>query len=77
MSEVVNSYLISHPEKLIPMDRAEFYEEQKLLHETGKAPDKYIEVVNIFIFTEKGEMIVQKRSSRKNHNPNLLDKAVG
>lgn len=34
-------------------------------------------MVHIFLFNEHGELIVQKRSKEKQHNPNLLDKSIG
>lgn len=62
---------------MFPMNRKEFYDEQvQISKETGK-PTKAVEIVNVFLFNEAGEIILQKRSSIKNHNPNLLDKAVG
>lgn len=76
MSEIVNTYPLDNPYDMIPMDRKEFYNEQLAISsETGK-PTKAVEVVNVFLFNEWGEIILQKRSSTKNHNPNLLDKAV-
>jgi hypothetical protein len=59
------------------MDRDDFYAEQIALAESGKLTNKYVEVVNVFLFTEHGELIVQKRSREKKHNANLLDKSMG
>jgi isopentenyldiphosphate isomerase len=77
MSEIINTYSSEHQDQLIPMDRDEFYAEQIALAESGHPTNKYVEVVNVFLFTEHGELIVQKRSREKKHNPNLLDKSMG
>ena len=77
MSEIVNTYLISDPESLIPMKRSAFYEEQiKIFKETGH-PTRAVDIVDIFIFNSDGEMLVQKRSRHKNHNPSMFDKTIG
>lgn len=76
MSEIINTYSFDHQEQLIPMDRDDFYAEQIALAASGKPANKYVEVVHVFLFTEHGELIVQKRSREKNHNPNLLDKSM-
>ena len=76
MSEIVNTYPLDNPYEMIPMNRKDFYEEQaKISLETGE-PTKAVEIVNVFLFNESGEIILQKRSWTKNHNANLLDKAV-
>jgi len=77
MSEIINTYSFSQQEQLIPMDRDDFYAEQIALAESGQPTNKYVEIVNVFLFTEHGELIVQKRSRNKKHNPNLLDKSMG
>ncbi len=77
MSEIINTYSFDHQEQLIPMDRDDFYAEQIALAESGQSTNKYVEVVNVFLFTEHGELIVQKRSREKKHNANLLDKSMG
>jgi isopentenyldiphosphate isomerase len=77
MAEIINTYSFDHQEQLIPMDRDDFYTEQIALAESGQPTNKYVEVVNVFLFTEHGELIVQKRSREKKHNPNLLDKSMG
>lgn len=77
MSEVINTFPLDNPYEMIPMNRKDFYEEQaKISLETGE-PTKAVEIVNIFLFNEAWDIILQKRSATKNHNPNLLDKAVG
>lgn len=72
MSEIINTFAFDNPYDLIPMERAEFYEEQSQLSE----PTKAVEVVNVLLFNEIGEIILQKRSHKKNHNPWLLDKSI-
>ncbi len=77
MSEIINTFSIDNPFEMVPMDRKDFYDEQiKAFKETGR-PTKAVEIVNIFLFNSHGELIVQKRSFDKNHNPGLLDKSIG
>jgi len=77
MEDKINTFLLKNPFELIPMDRKAFYEEQVLIHKNGGKPDRAIEIVNILMFNSYGEMIIQKRSFDKNHNPGLLDKSIG
>jgi isopentenyldiphosphate isomerase len=35
-----------------------------------------VSIVDIILFNESGELIIQKRAKHKNHNPGLLDKTV-
>lgn len=77
MSEIINSYSLDTPSRCIPMDRKEFYEEQVNVFRTVWFPTKAVEVINILLFNESWEIILQKRSSHKWHNANLIDKAVG
>ncbi|MDP2586904.1 MAG: NUDIX domain-containing protein [Candidatus Komeilibacteria bacterium] len=77
MSEIINTYLLNDPETVIAMDRQEFYDEQiKAFKKTGQ-PIRANEIVDIFVFNSSGELLVQKRSDDKAHNPGLLDKSVG
>ncbi|MFA4818240.1 MAG: NUDIX domain-containing protein [Patescibacteria group bacterium] len=77
MSEILSTFLLNDVERSIPMARDEFYSDQvKVFKETGK-PSKACEVVNVFIFNSNGELLVQKRSYDKKHNPGMLDKSVG
>ncbi len=76
-AEIVNTYLLNKPDIVIPMRRGDFYKEQvHVFKKTGK-PSRAVEVVSIFIFNSRKELLVQKRSSNKQHNPNLLDKSIG
>lgn len=77
MSETVSVCNIDSPFKVFPEDRAAFYEEQIAEYKKNGKPAKAVEVVNVFLFTPAGEILVQKRSSTKAHNPNLLDKSIG
>jgi len=77
MAEMIKTYLLNNPDVLVPMDREAFYAEQIKRHENGEKPNRAVEIVNIFLFNEIGELFVQKRSMEKRHNPGLLDKSIG
>jgi isopentenyldiphosphate isomerase len=77
MSEISNTYKLDNPSVLVPMGRKDFYTEQVEAFKKSGEPTRSIEIVNILLFNSQGEMIVQKRSSDKNHNPGLLDKSIG
>jgi len=77
MSEVVNTYLLTDPETLITMDRKEFYTEQVEEFNNNGKPSRAVEIVQVFIFNTRGEMLIQKRSFDKAHNAGLLDKSLG
>lgn len=72
--EIVNTYPLDNTEKLIPMKRSEFYSSQVNEYKKNGYPSYAIEVVQVFLFNESGEFVLQKRASTKNHNPNLIDK---
>ena len=77
MSETVKTYLLTDPDTPIPMDRADFYDEQiKVFKETGK-PTRAVETISVFIFNTSGQLMLQKRSFDKAQNPGLIDKSVG
>lgn len=76
MSEVINTYSEDNTYKLIPMDRGLFYKEQVETFKKDWKPNKYVEVINVLLFNEAWEIILQKRSSNKWHNANLIDKTV-
>lgn len=77
MSEMVNTYLLRDPDQVIPMGREEFYEEQmEIFKKTGK-PTRAIEIIQILLFTPDKQVILQKRSKSKKHNPGLIDKSIG
>lgn len=76
MSEIVNTYKLDNPVRLIPMDRKEFYNEQISEFKKTWKSSRAVEVINILVFNESWEFILQKRSSHKAHNANLIDKTV-
>jgi len=77
MVEDITIYEVREPEIAFPMDRDKFYDEQiKTIKKTGKA-DKIVEVVAVLLFNKDREIILQKRSHHKIHNPFLIDKAIG
>lgn len=77
MDETVCTYLLDDPFTLIPMGRKEFYAEQIAEYKKTGKPSRAVEIVNVFIFNSQGDLIVQKRSYGKAHNPGLLDKSIG
>lgn len=77
MSEIVNVIALDNPNLVFPMERASFYKEQTEIYEKTWKPTKAVELVNVFLFNEAWQMIIQKRASSKAHNPDLMDKAVG
>ncbi len=77
MGEKVTTYLLSNPEDAMPMDRDEFYSAQVEAARKKRKPNRAIEVVLVLLFTKDREIILQKRSRRKGHNPGMFDKTVG
>jgi hypothetical protein len=77
MSEIIKIFTKDAPHKSLPYERDVFYAEEFEQSQKGIEISRYIEVVFVFLFNEHGELIVQKRSKTKNHNPNLLDKSIG
>lgn len=77
MAETVRTYLLDDPDSVIPMDRKEFYAEQTALSKEGKKPTRAVELISVFIVNTDGQILLQKRSYDKNHNPGLIDKAIG
>lgn len=75
--EIIKVYDLKDPERAVPMSRIEYYDEQiEEYARTGKS-SKAVEIISIFLFNSDGELIIQKRSDNKNHNPGLLDKSIG
>ena len=64
---------IGSPAQMQPYARKQFYDEQF----AGEASSLAVHVVGILLFDSKGDLIVQKRSHIKNHNPGLVDKSIG
>lgn len=77
MSEKVIVYNLTNPYEALEKSRKDFYDEQFQISKQTWTPTQAVEIVNVFLFTESWELILQKRSWSKNHNPNLIDKAVG
>jgi energy-coupling factor transporter ATP-binding protein EcfA2 len=77
MSEYVNTYDLNEPYQVIPMERQAFYDEQIQVYKGTGKPSRSIDIIDVILFNESGEMIIQKRASHKRHNPNLLDKSIG
>jgi isopentenyldiphosphate isomerase len=77
MSELINIYTKGWSTKANSLDRATFYHEEIERAKQWLKPERYIEVVHIYLFNEHGELIIQKRSKEKAHNPKLLDKSIG
>jgi len=77
MSEKITTYMLRESDVPIPMDRDEFYRTQiKTLKESGEST-RAVEIVGLLLFNVDGEIILQKRSTEKNHNPRMIDKAIG
>ncbi len=77
MSEIINTYLLDDFETSLPMNRDAFYVEQIRSFEKSGKPSRAADIIAIFIFNRAGELLIQKRSYTKNHNPGLLDKSIG
>ncbi len=77
MSDIITTYKLDDLDQPMPMNREEFYQEQiEVYKETGK-PTRATAIVQILLFTPGKEIIVQKRSNTKKHNPGLMDKSIG
>ena len=77
MSEILNTFLLEDPETPIPMDRDEFYSEQIASYQNTGKPTRACEIIDAFIFNTDKQILIQKRSQNKKHNPGLLDKSIG
>lgn len=77
MSETIRTCPLNDLAAIIPMDRDEFYREQiKTYIKTG-TPTLACELINVLMFNTRGQLILQKRSHDKFHNPGLIDKTIG
>ena len=76
MSELVNVITLDNPYNSFPMDRKAFYFEQIEEFQKNWKPTKAVEIINIFLFNKEWQLILQKRSNLKAHNPNLIDKSI-
>ena len=77
MAEKISTYTLDNLEDSVPMDRDEFYAEQKEEFRRNGKPSKAVDILVVFLFTEKKEIILQKRSHTKAFNPGLIDKSIG
>ena len=78
MSEqIVARFLWNKHKWSIAYDRAKFYDEQKKVFLTDWQPTMAVSIVDVLLFNESWELIIQKRAKHKSHNPWLLDKTVG
>jgi len=77
MAETITTYDLVKPDLALPMERDAFYAEQIKAFETTGKPTKAAGVVAVIIFNELGELLIQQRSSKKNHNAGLFDKSIG
>lgn len=60
-----------------PYDRKQFYDEQITHFQQGTTSSQCIHIVNVLLVNGSWELIIQKRSHDKRHNPGLLDKSIG
>jgi isopentenyldiphosphate isomerase len=74
MSEIITACKTNDWENRFPIDRQEFY---KQAIENGETSNIAVEIINVLIFNTKGELLIQKRSKNKTHNPGLFDKSIG
>lgn len=77
MSEIITTYLLNKPGDPQSMEREKFYSEQVEVYKKTSKPTRATAIVGVFIFNQKGELFVQKRSDQKAHNPGFLDKSIG
>jgi isopentenyldiphosphate isomerase len=71
-NEQVTVSPVGSPAQLQSYDRGQFYEEQ-----FADNNNLAVHVIDILLFTSHGDIILQKRSHTKAHNPSLLDKSIG
>ncbi len=65
MPEMIKIYIRENPGKATPVERATFYREEIARSQAGLRVERFVEVIYVFIFTEVGELIIQKRSKEK------------
>lgn len=76
-NELVTLYSIyDHAATPISYVRSKFYDEQIEIAQSNKLYQYGVWIINIFLVNRAWEIIIQKRSSHKRHNPNLLDKSI-
>ena len=77
MSEIITAYEIRDPKIPMPMNRDEFYKEQTKAYDKIGKTTKMVEIIGLLLFNTNGQIILQKRSADKGHNPGLIDKSIG
>ncbi len=77
MPETICAYSLDDRFRAHPMERDHFYDEQIAEFKKSGKPTRAVGIFDVLLFTEKGEVILQKRSHNKRHNPYLIDKTVG
>ena len=65
---------IGNPTAVSSYSRKQFYDEQ---FSDSPMDELAVHVVAVFILTSTGEILLQKRSADKRHNPRLIDKTLG
>jgi isopentenyldiphosphate isomerase len=73
MDEKITVSPITDIAKKLPYSRRQFYEEQF----GGGRKDLAAHIIDVLLFDPSGDLILQKRSLSKNHNPGLIDKTLG
>ncbi len=77
MSEIASVYHLNNKDEAHSIDRKHFYDEQIEVFKKEGKPSRAIGIFDVILFTERKEVILQKRSHNKRHNPYLIDKTVG
>lgn len=77
MSEIITTYKLNDLDEAMPMDRKEFYDLEIKSFKTKGKNVRAAAIIDVFLFTPDRQIILQKRSGAKKHNPNLIDKAIG
>lgn len=77
MEEKITVYNTKPPRNCRPFGRKKFYDSQIKYYKMHGRPSISADIVAIFLFNEHGEVLIQKRSRTKRHNPNLQDKSIG
>ncbi len=77
MGEIVTGYDTDDWINSYPIERNRFYNDSIEAHKKGHPVTRAVEIVDVLIINKKGELLIQKRSKKKNHNPGLLDKSMG
>ncbi len=77
MGEIITGYDTDDWVNAYPIERNKFYTDSLQAHEKGHPVSRAVEIIDVLIINRKGELLIQKRSKNKSHNPGLLDKSIG